>query len=345
MLNNFFEYFQTFPEWWLKAMKYTVVSVGAAPFVWLMCGFAYDSPGGLNLQRDFFVAVFASYPIWLNVLTAFVWLVYRLVKNKYIALSVYLLPIPLAWAGSYYIDHAKLPSNLCHSDDPRIYYYTPARDIAEAIMNDDTLTIRKIAKASPRLVNYVEAYHKQPLLFFAYDNKKYASVRELIRNGVNPNTFDPVDGECLLHKLTAADEREYTHGTKLISEDALALFGWLLKNGADVNAKVIKTVEWSRGGFTPIQCLCEDGVDSQEMARMLIDNGANLNVKRWDDYYKKDFSLLADAFRSVNLNVAIELLQNGVERDSLAFEMFEESGVGEDYRSRRILMLLRGKSK
>lgn len=273
------------------------------PMVWLMCGFAYDS-GGKWLEKDFVVAVISTYPFWIFPLNFIVLLVYRIVRVKYIAWLAYLLPIPFTYAGLDYIGSHVFGSDCYNPNDPRIFYYTPAKDIVDAMMKEDTLTVKKILQVSPQLAYYVEEYHKESLFFFAFWHGKYASVRTMIRMGVSPDICDARDKVLLEHLVTDS-----------VSEKNIYMIKWLIDNGADVNVNARDYAEaksYTGEGITPLQTLCIMGEDSPELAALLVEHGAEVNVARRRD--NEVITALEDAAYFHKYKLVIYLLQHGARR-------------------------------
>ena len=293
------------PEWLRISIKCSLLACAIMPVVWLMCCFAYDS-GGISLKKDFIVAVVCSYPLWIIPLNAIVLLVYRLVRVKYVALLAYLLPIPITYAGLNYIDSHVFGSDCYNSDDPRIFHYTPAKELVDAIMKEDTVTVGKIMKKSPELAKYEVEYHEITVFSFAFEHGKYASVRMMIRMGVSPNTIvgKRYLQEMLLHSLVSDS----------LSNKNLYMIKWLIDNGADVNARLNHYGKVRKlGDFTPLHSLCFHGGDYPQIAALLVENGADVNAIRID-YEGKEATPLDDAARRDHPKLAIYLLTHGVKR-------------------------------
>ena len=281
------------PEWLKISIKCSLLSCAIMPLIWLTCMFAYDS-GGKSLKKDFVVAVICSYPLWIIPLNAIVLLVYRL------------LPIPITYAGLNYIDNHVFGSDCYNSYDPRIFHYTPAKELVDAIMKEDTVTIGKIMKKSPELAKYEVEYHEITVFSFACKLEKYASVRMMIRMGVSPNLVigENVFQEMLLNKLLS----------KPLSKKNLYMIKWLIENGADVNAQLNHYDKVQKfGDFTPLHTLCLHGGDYPQIAALLVENGADVNAIRID-YEGEETTPLDDAARSNFPKLAIYLLTHGAKR-------------------------------
>ena len=305
LIDRFQKNLADYPEWLRISIKYSLLSCAIMPVVWLTCMFAYDS-GGISLKKNFVVAVVCSYPLWIMPLNVIILLVYRLVRVKYVALLVYLLPIPITYAGLNYIDSHVFGSDCYDNDDPRIFHYTPAKELVDAIMKEDTVSVGKIMKKSPELARYVVEYHERTVFDFAFMREKYASVRMMIRMGVSPNTIvgERYFPSMLLNSLVSDS----------LSNKNLYMIKWLIDNGADVNAQLNhydKVQEW--GDFTPLHSLCLHGGDYPQIAALLVENGADVNAIRIDKK-GKEVTPLDDAARNNCPKLAIYLLTHGAKR-------------------------------
>ena len=293
------------PEWLRICIRCSLLSCAIMPIVWLMCCFAYDS-GGISLKKDFVVAVVCTYPLWIIPLNVIVLLVYRFVRVKYVALLAYLLPIPITYAGLNYIDSHVFGSDCYNSYDPRIFHYTPAKELVDAIMKEDTVTVGKIMKKSPELAKYEVECHEITVFGFAFNREKYASVRMMIRMGVSPNT---VVGSMSFKNLPL-----HSLASEPLSKKNLYMIKWLIDNGADVNARLNHYDKVRKfGDFTPLHSLCLHGGDYPQIAALLVEKGADVNAIRID-YESKEATPLDDAARNNCPKLAIYLLTHGAKR-------------------------------
>lgn len=69
----------------------------------------------------------------------------------------------------------------------KIFKDTPAWDLAVAVEKQRVRDIKKIAKESPKLLNYQESKFGNTVLIWAVGMEKYKSVETLLKCGANPN--------------------------------------------------------------------------------------------------------------------------------------------------------------
>lgn len=70
---------------------------------------------------------------------------------------------------------------------PEIFRDTPGWKAAKAIMNDDTVALRKELEKNPNLTTLKDPYYSFSLLFTAVLNNKIRSTEKLLMSGFDPN--------------------------------------------------------------------------------------------------------------------------------------------------------------
>lgn len=78
--------------------------------------------------------------------------------------------------------------------DIRIYRNTPAWKLALAVKSQRTISITRIAKKNPELLNYQEPKYGATLLLWAVGMGKYRSAKALLKCGADPDIASTVDG-------------------------------------------------------------------------------------------------------------------------------------------------------
>jgi len=304
------------PSWWKPLRNLTLLGCAAWPFVYFISIFAYDCGTDYYLKR-YIVGIVVTYPIWILPLNYLALWIYRKSNSHIAGFGTYLIPIAFILAGCTYYYNGALPTYMYYKDDHRLFWNTPASGLADAIIADDTVMIHEILIQTPELVNYSESCHGQSMLFYAFDRGSFASIRQLIRMGAMVNERNKY-GESLLHCLCEGKmPSENSSIYKSMPDTYLRLISWLLEHGADVNMP-------NTNGFTPLQTLCLHGPDSPIALSLLIEQGAQTDVRRLN-HEDLEASPLADAIYFKKLQIATELIQSGVERDSIAARYLEWS--------------------
>lgn len=328
MIDKLFERYRVAPLWWKSICAISLCACGVWPLVWFGSIFVFDHPSDSEYYLlRYIVGIIDSYPLWILPLNGLALWIYHKTNSTIIGLSIYLLPVLLIWGGKTYFYHGQLPTYMYERNDVRLFDQTPAATLAKAIIHEDTLAIDSILTQSPELIDYVEEYHQESMLFYAYDRGAFAAVRHLIQNGADVNEYN-ANGQTLLHRLCDGEMieeeiernflgmRSYALLKVMPSQDA-ELIQFLLEHGANPNLLTIERGRWSIPGYTAVQILCFFGPDSPEILTMLIEYGADLAVQRIG-YEGQTFGLLYDACcRNENYQVTFALLEAGVEPDSL----------------------------
>ena len=159
--------------------------------------------------------------------------------------------------------------------DIRIFYYTDIEDLAIAVDKQDSISICKILEKNPELVNETDDVFGTTVLSYAVTQKKYRSMRILMKYGADPSRGDndPVFISVMRQNDKVLDE--------LLKSPYLQNKGNLL--------------------FTLSQTII-DTCRSRYYERLV-----NLDIIRYDE----DGALLRDAIRYNRYNFAIDLLQRG----------------------------------
>lgn len=314
------------PRWWKPLKIVTFLGCVVWPLLFFMSIFVFDSGADYYL-KVYIVSIVDSYPLWAFPLSYLALWIYRRTRSNIAGLSVCLIPVVLLFGGCVYYFHGALPKFMYQSDDHRLYWNTPASDLADAIIADDTVRVHEILEKSPELAGYSDESHGQSMLSYAFERGSFASVRELICMGADVNECSKSNGETLLHRLCNGVDVEVPEGLGVIVKSVmpqsyLNLMEWILENGADVN-QATGAGEWApREGLTPLQYLCLHGPDSPQALDVLLKYGAEIGVTR-KNHEDKDASPLADAIYSCKCKIATKLMQSGCERDSVSRQYLE----------------------
>lgn len=95
-----------------------------------------------------------------------------------------------------------------NSRDIRIFYYTDIEDLAIAVDRQDSASICKILNRHPELVNKKDDVFGTTVLSYAVTQKKYRSMRVLIKNGADPSEGEnnPIFTSVWRHEDKVLDE-------------------------------------------------------------------------------------------------------------------------------------------
>ncbi|WP_159780374.1 ankyrin repeat domain-containing protein [Flavobacterium sp. 9AF] len=182
----------------------------------------------------------------------------------------------------------------CQEDNPNLEYRfdnfknTPLSEFAEAVKKNDTFLIREIIENKKVDVNYNEPNYGLSLLVLSIANDKAEAFKSLIRYGANVNAVCGIDFKTT-PLLTAI----------LFSENCNTFYvEHLLKNGSNVNY-VLNDGLFSEDKYdqeTPlfesVGKLSDKGLFCDKISQILIENGANLNQKKYIDPFKEKKSII-----------------------------------------------------
>ncbi len=158
------------------------------------------------------------------------------------------------------------------SSDYRIFKNTPVWQLAEAVKDEDTISITSIIKGNRKFVDYVDPIYGNTLLMLAVYNRNYNSVKKLLELGADPNKQALNDRESA---LMMAAERSLEEGINP-SEDVRYL-KVLLKYGGNPNAiqEGDLAKKGSRHYSTPLIYACFSGIF--EHVKVLVEAGGDIN--------------------------------------------------------------------
>lgn len=187
------------------------------------------------------------------------------------------------------------------SSDYRIFKNTPVWQLAEAVKDEDTISITSIIKGNKKFVDYIDPIYGKTLLMLAVYNRNYNSVKKLLELGADPNKQALDDRESALMMAAGIGER----GNIQHNADSNYL-NILLRYGGDPNAiqDGDSLKKGSRNYFTPLSIACYFGVFQN--VKILIKAGANINHTS-----KNGETALYAALVSGNPNIVLYLLNNG----------------------------------
>lgn len=143
------------------------------------------------------------------------------------------------------------------SSDYGIYKNTPLWELAEAVKDEDTLSISRIIKGNSKFANYMDPIYGKTLLMLAVYNRNYNAVKKLLEMGADPNKQAFDDRESAL--MIAAEISVEGHVNP--SKD-LRYLKILLKYGGNPNAVQGGDLaeKGSRHYFTPLIYACRSGI-------------------------------------------------------------------------------------
>lgn len=157
-----------------------------------------------------------------------------------------------------------------------IFKDTPIWELALAVKEQKTWTIKKIVKKNPELVNFQEDKYGASLLFWAIGMEKYKSAEELLKCGADPNVVSKTSQKTPLHIAAGFSwiDNEAKKDAKYVN--------LLLKYGADPNRSPLTESDESDGiskftvesSATPLMKSIGCGF---EKTKALVEAGADIN--------------------------------------------------------------------
>lgn len=181
------------------------------------------------------------------------------------------------------------------SADYRLFQNTTAWELAQAVQDEDTEKINKIASENPRIINYRDVKYGNTLLMLAIMNQQLESFKTLLKKGANVNTHNSFDGTSPIIESCASKYYNIIF-TKI-----------LIKYGANVNdIEIGKRRQENSTRLTPLIAASKTG--RLDLVRLLVSKGANVN-------YQNEFgqSALSEAVLMGKYKVAYYLLRNGAD--------------------------------
>lgn len=159
--------------------------------------------------------------------------------------------------------------------DINIYKDTPVWELAIAVRDQKTETIKKIAKNNRNLINYQEPKYGATLLLWSVGTERYKSAEALLKCSADPNIASTSVGETPLYVAAGFSwvDNEAKKDPKYVK--------LLLRYGANPNINYIgsdipgkKTV--TESGTSPLMHSIRCGI---EKTKALIEAGADINYK------------------------------------------------------------------
>jgi ankyrin repeat protein len=168
----------------------------------------------------------------------------------------YLILITTLFLSSCYFDSN---DDQLLGDDVRLYKHTPVWDMAKAIEDDDTSSLRDLLTNAPdSILNYQEKRFGQTLIDWAVFTDHYPSVKLLAELGANPNIQEKNGTSAFINAAYNFETSDYL---KL-----------LLKYGGDVNA--VANIDTPQSARTPLIAACFTRLES---VKLLLQAGADVN--------------------------------------------------------------------
>lgn len=179
---------------------------------------------------------------------------------------------------------------------------TPASDLAKAVKEENIKKISKIIKVNPELIEYQDPIWGMNLLCLSIVNNKREAFKALLANGAN------VDGVCGKRDVTTPLIAAINY---LDNCDAFFIKE-LLKNNCDVNLKAVTINEKGLIAedlplFSSVDARTNKGEVCAEISRILINNGANLNVTIQRFPYKKPFTIVDVSLKYLDFDLLLYL--------------------------------------
>lgn len=152
----------------------------------------------------------------------------------------------------------------------RIFYNTPAWELAQAVNRQNTRQIAQIAEENPEVLNFQDPLYGMTLLFWAVGMEKYDSARALLRAGADPDIISIHHGGTALYD---------TAGFSFVGANRDARFvKLLLEYGADPNIGFVGSHRncLTEIGRTPLMSSIGSNI---EKTRALVEAGADINFR------------------------------------------------------------------
>lgn len=185
---------------------------------------------------------------------------------------------------------------------PEIFRDTPGWKAAKAIMNDDTVALRKELEKNPNLTTLKDPYYSFSLLFTAVLNNKIRSTEKLLMSGFDPNMVsDTIHGEGSMPMMPVA----------YFSDISPKILELLLQFGGDPNSKKrfsLRMIDYD----TEIQdtinrhAITDAAGTDLKKVKLLLKYGADINPK-------EGLSPLYMAVALDKMEIALYLLENGAD--------------------------------
>lgn len=197
------------------------------------------------------------------------------------------------------IDKTKLPPN-----DYRLFWGTPAWDLAKAVDDGDEEAIFNIAKANPKILNTLEPIYGYSLLHLSIMNDNLKSFHALINCKADVNIHGDIMGHTPLWTACNYSGRNIECARTLIEA------------GADVNY-VNSNLE-NGHYYTPLMIACRMGF--YDAVKLLVAKGANVNYTT-----KKGNNAFNESIIGHRYKIAYFLLEHGADYNLPVLTIYDYS--------------------
>ena len=231
-------------------------------------------------------------------------LFYFLIKQKcnlFIALCPFLIPIIAEFSVCFYFEKGYIPPKYLCQSDYRIFSGTSVYPLVVSIVRGNELPDVDAAG-----LNYQDSASGMTPLLFCIRNQYYEEAIHLLKLGASPNIVDNKTGVSPLMELCSSCLSD-----TVISQRKMNLLNALIEKNADVNYVV--------EGKWPLMILSSCRNSNIEWCNLLIENGANLNLKyiQEEEYlhecYKENESALNMAVYQGNFQLALSMIKQGAD--------------------------------
>ncbi|WP_199884113.1 ankyrin repeat domain-containing protein [Anaerosinus massiliensis] len=155
-----------------------------------------------------------------------------------------------------------------------IFKDTPVWELAVAVKEQKTVTIEKLAKDKPELLNYQEPKYKLTLLLWAIGMEKYDAAEALLKCGADPNIAS-VRYETYSEETPLSIAANFSWVDNVAKDDPKYV-KLLLKYGADPNWSYIGHEHGIEPGTSILMQSIGCGI---EKTKALVEAGADINHK------------------------------------------------------------------
>ncbi len=182
------------------------------------------------------------------------------------------------------------------SSDYRIFENTPVFEMADAMMDDDSIQMSRLFKGKEDLVDYPDPAYGNTLLMLAVYHEKEDAVDFLLNHGADPNRYDNLAYNGVNSIIMAAN-----------NDRSPQILKKLLDYGGDPNSKKRGA---ERHGGNREYALFEAAAGRRNGLRnvqLLLKYGANINAM--DEVWEA--TPLENSITALNFDVTLYLLEQG----------------------------------